>query len=252
MNPGHRKAVIVTGATGGIGSAIAERAAKRGHAVVVHYRTAADAAKELCDRIIKGGGRALSVQADLGQSSEVERMLVRCVEHFGNPGILINNAGITGTKSPLRSVSDETLRQVFDTNLLGCALCYREAIPYMSRRDGNDGGVIINISSAAASLGSAGTYIWYAASKSAIETLTLGLSRELAADGIRVNAVSPGVIDTDIHRKSGMETELVGLITTIPMNRLGTAAEIADAVLWLSSDEATYCTGTILRVAGGR
>ena len=247
-----RKAVIVTGAGRGIGAATAVLAAARGYPVVINYLADAQSANALSGRIVDAGGRATTIQGDVSITADVKRMFVHTAATFGNPGAIVNNAGITGVSGAFRDVTDDTLRRVNDTNILGCSLCCREAIPYLSRKDGHQGGVIINISSAAATLHSPGAYVWYAASKSAVETLTLGLSKELAGEGIRVNAVSPGVIDTDIHRKSGVARELDTYVDTIPMGRLGKAEEIAGAVLWLLSEEAVYCNGTILRIAGGR
>lgn len=247
-----RKAVIITGGAQGIGAAIARRAAREGRPVVINYHHSEAAAETLCREIEGQGGKAIAVRGDISKAANVRRLFSEAERTYGPPGVVINNAGITGPKSELRDAAATTLREVIDTNLLGCLLCCREAIPMMSRRDGHEGGLIINISSAAAGLGSPGWYVWYAASKGAVETLTIGLAKELGAEGIRVNAIVPGIIDTAIHDKSGVQLDAQQIQSLIPMGRMGTADEIAKAAIWLMSTGADYCSGTLLRISGGR
>ena len=242
--------MIVTGGGRGIGAATARLAAARGYAVCINYRTDATAAEALTAEI--GGGRAIAVQADVADEAAVERLFAETERQLGPVTALVNNAGLTGLSSRLDEVEGETLRRVTAVNVLGIFYCARAAVRRMSRKHGGAGGGIVNLSSGAATLGSANTYVWYAATKGAVDSFTIGLSQEVAAEGIRVNAVAPGLIETDIHASSGVPDRLQQIGHTVPMGRTATAEEVAEPILWLLSDAAGYVTGTILRVAGGR
>ena len=246
------EAVVITGGSRGIGAAIARLAAERGHLVVVNYATDAGAASDLVSGIEARGGRAAAVQADIGDEAGVLRLFA-AVDALAVPlGGLVNNAGVTGGFARLEELSAAALSRVLAVNVAGSFLCAREAVRRMSTRHGGQGGSIVNISSIAAKLGSAGEWIHYAASKGALDTLTLGLAREVAAEGIRVNAVAPGLIATDLHAAAGAPDRLERLAPGIPMGRAGTAEEVAEAALWLMSPAASYVTGAILPVGGGR
>lgn len=252
----HRM-VIVTGASRGIGAAIARLAGARGYKVAVNYNGSPDAAAAVVRDIEAGGGRAVAIKADIGSEAEVLRLFDQATAALGPVTALVNNAGITGGSGPFADLSAETLEAVMRLNVIGAALCAREAVRRMSTdRRGPDGpgrgGAIVNISSIAATMGSPGEYVHYAASKGAIETLTIGLGKEVARQGIRVNAVAPGLIDTEIHAASGDPGRVDRIVPTIPMQRIGTPEEVAEAVLYLLSDAAAYVTGTVLRVTGGR
>jgi NAD(P)-dependent dehydrogenase (short-subunit alcohol dehydrogenase family) len=244
--------VLVTGGGRGIGAAIALGAADLGYAVLVNFSNNRPAAKELVRRIERNGGRAVAIQADVSDEAGLLDLFA-AADKMGVPLIsLINNAGITGGFARVDQVRAETLRRVLDVNVVGSFLCSREAIRRMSTRYGGSGGTITNVSSIAAKLGSAGEWIHYAASKGAIETLTIGLARELANEGIRVNAVAPGLVATDIHAAAGDADRPKRLAPGIPMGRAGTPEEVAAAVLWLMSPAASYVTGAIIPVGGGR
>ena len=244
--------MIVTGASRGIGAATARLAAARGYAVCVNYQGNAAAAEAVVGEIAAAGGRGLAVQADVGQEAAVEALFERVDRELGPVTALVNNAGITGHFGRLDEAPSETLRQVVDVNVLGVMWCCRAALRRMSTRHGGAGGAIVNLSSAAATLGSPGTYVWYAASKAAVDTLTLGLALEAAREGVRVNAVAPGYVDTEIHASSGMPDRVARDADLLPMGRAATAEEIAEPILWLLSEAASYTTGTVLRVGGGR
>ena len=198
------------------------------------------------------GGTAIAIQADVAREAEIERLFAETDERLGRVTHLVNNAGITGRGQRLDVVEAATLEAVFDLNILGCFLCAREAVRRMSTAHGGSGGVIVNLSSAAATLGSPGEYIWYAASKGAIDTMTIGLSKEVAREGIRVNAVAPGLILTEIHASSGEPGRVDRLTPLVPAGRAGTAEEVAETILFLLSDASSYVTGAVLRVSGGR
>ena len=246
------KVVLITGAARGIGAATARLAARRGYAVAVNYRRSEATANALVDAIQRDGGDAALLPGDVTDETTVKNLFDTAEQAFGPVTALVNNAGITGRSGPLHLAAASTMSEVMQINVLGSMLCAREAVRRMSTERAGRGGAIVNISSAAATLGSANTYVWYAASKGAIDSLTVGLAREVATQGIRVNAVAPGVIDTDIHDDSGVRERVDDFVSAIPMRRLGTAAEVAESILWLLSDAASYCTGAILRVAGGR
>ncbi|HLI10455.1 MAG TPA: SDR family oxidoreductase [Alphaproteobacteria bacterium] len=247
-----RGALVVTGGSRGIGAATARLAGTRGYAVCVNYRGNGTAAEAVVRDITEKGGRAVAVRGDVANEAEVARLFDETEKALGPIGGLVNNAGLTGPISRITDVSLATLREVFDINILGSFLCAREAVRRMSTARGGKGGSIVNLSSMAAFLGGPGEFVHYAASKGAIETFTIGLAREVAREGIRVNAVAPGLIDTDIHAAAGAPDRVERLGPSVPMGRGGTAEEVAAAILWLLSDAASYVTGTSLRVSGGR
>jgi NAD(P)-dependent dehydrogenase (short-subunit alcohol dehydrogenase family) len=244
--------VIVTGASRGIGAAVARLAAERGHGVAVNFATGTDDAAEVVRQIISGGGRAVAIQADVSREEDVMRLFVTAERELGPISALVNNAAITGGFARVDSVSAKVLTEVMAVNVCGAILCAREAVRRMSTRHGGNGGAIVNISSLAARTGSAGEWVHYAASKGAIDSFTIGLAREVATEGIRVNAVAPGLIDTGLHAANGEPGRLQRLMGTIPMGRAGLPAEVAEGVLWLLSPAASYTTGAILEMGGGR
>ena len=241
------KVMIVTGGGRGIGAATARLAAERGYAVCVNYRKDADAAEKLA-REIKG----IAVQGDVASEQDVVRLFRTVDEKLGRVTVLVNNAGIVDRSSRVESMAAERIQRMLAVNVTGSFLCAREAIKRMSTRHGGKGGAIINLSSAAARLGSPGDYVDYAASKGAIDTFTVGLAKELGAEGIRVNAVRPGVIRTEIHLASGDPARVDRIGAAAPLQRAGEAEEIARTIVWLASDEASYITGALLDVSGGR
>ena len=244
--------LLVTGGSQGIGAATARLAAKRGYAVCLTYLHSADAARTLVEEITDAGGTAMAVQADTGVESSVEELFARMDADLGRVTALVNNAGITGPFATLDRVTGEMLDQVMRINVTGCFLVLREAIRRMATDLGGPGGAVVNVSSRASTLGGPGEWVHYAASKAAIDALTIGASKELASRGIRVNAVSPGLIDTEIHAKAGMPDRVERMAEGIPMRRAGTADEVAEAILWLLSSQASYVTGALVAVAGGR
>jgi NAD(P)-dependent dehydrogenase (short-subunit alcohol dehydrogenase family) len=244
--------LIVTGASRGIGAAIAKLAAGRGFSVAVNFFTGEPEATVITEQIVSAGGRACAIQADVAREEDVIRLFETAERELGPIKALVNNAAITGGFSRVDSVTAKTLEQVMAVNVTGAFLCAREAVRRMSNRHGGTGGAIVNISSRAAQIGSAGEWVHYAASKGAIDSFTIGLAREVATEGIRVNAVAPGLIDTGLHAANGAPDRLNRLTSSIPMQRPGTALEVAEAVLWLLSPAASYTTGAILEVGGGR
>jgi NAD(P)-dependent dehydrogenase (short-subunit alcohol dehydrogenase family) len=247
-----RGTLIVTGAGRGIGAAVAKLAAARGFSVAVNYTQNAQAAADVARHIATAGGRATVIQADISRESEILRLFESAERELGPITGLVNNAALTGGFSRVEAVTRLTLTEVFTVNVIGAMLCAREAVKRMSARNGGRGGAIVNISSRAAEIGGAGEWVHYAASKGALDTFTIGLAREVAAEGIRVNAVAPGHVLTELHAASGDPQRPTRLAPTIPMGRAGTPDEIAEAVVWLLSPEASYTTGAILAVSGGR
>ncbi|XUL86718.1 SDR family NAD(P)-dependent oxidoreductase [Streptomyces galilaeus] len=244
-----RLVTVVTGGSRGIGAATCLRLAEDGHDVVVGYLRDAEAAEQVADRVRQSGVRAVCVGADTSVEADVERLFTSAERQLGPVTGLVNNAGVTGPFGRLADVDTADLRQVVEVNLLGTLLCARRAAQAMTAR-GN--GVIVNVSSSAATLGSPGDYVHYAATKAAVDTLTMGLAKELGPDGIRVNAVAPGVVDTEIHARMGDPDRARRVSTSIPLRRAGQPEEIAAAIAWLMSPDASYTTGTVLRVSGGR
>ena len=242
---------IVTGGSRGIGRACALRLGKLGHTVVVNYVSNAKAAGEVVREIAAAGGKAVAVAGDVASEADV-MALFAAADRLGPLKVLINNAGIMDVGARLDEISADRLRRIFDTNILGSFLCAREAVKRMSTKHGGTGGCIVNQSSAAAVLGAPGLGVEYAASKGAIDALTIGLGREVAAEGIRVNAVRPGIIDTEIHDSSGIPGRVKLMRDLIPIKREGSADEVADVILWLCSEQSSYVVGTIVAVAGGR
>jgi NAD(P)-dependent dehydrogenase (short-subunit alcohol dehydrogenase family) len=243
---------VITGAARGIGAATALRAAASGYTVCVNYLTNEAAAAAVVRTIVDQGGRALAVAADVGSESDVIRLFRTVDAELGPPAVLVNNAGILERQTTVDDMDAARLQRVFSTNVIGAFLCAREAIVRMSTRRGGRGGAIVNVSSSAARLGSPGEYVDYAASKGAIDTMTVGLAREVATQGIRVNAVRAGIIETDLHARGGVPDRVERVKAAIPMQRGGRVEEVARAIMWLASEEASYSTGAILDVAGGR
>lgn len=244
--------MIVTGGGRGIGAVTATLAAARGYAVAVNYRRDASTAEQLVASITQGGGRAIAVAADVSHQSGVTALFEEVDRALGRVTVLVNNAGIVDRGSRVDAIDEARLQRMFAVNVFGSFLCARAAVLRMSTRHGGAGGRIVNVSSAAAKHGSPGEYVDYAASKAAIDTFTLGLAREVASEGIRVNAVRPGIIHTGIHASGGDATRATRLGPSIPIQRAGDPEEVALAILWLASAEASYCTGSILDVSGGR
>lgn len=247
-----KKVLVVTGGGRGIGAATAQIAAQAGYAVCVSYRLNEVAASAVVDSIRQAGGEAMAIAADVSVEADVIRLFAQVDEALGPVTALVNSAGILETHMRVENMDAGRLSRVFATNVIGSFLCAREAIRRMSTSHGGAGGAIVNLSSAASRLGSPNEYVDYAASKGAIDNFTIGLAKEVAAEGIRVNAVRPGVIYTDIHASGGEPGRVNRVKGSVPMQRGGHAEEVAKAVLWLLSDEASYSTGALLDVSGGR
>jgi NAD(P)-dependent dehydrogenase (short-subunit alcohol dehydrogenase family) len=245
------KVVVITGGSRGIGRATALAAAARGYRVVVGYASNAAAANEVVAEIEARNGKAIAVKCDVGEEADI-LALFAAADRFGMLGALVNNAGIVGKTSRVDEMPAERIQRMMAVNVTGSILCAREAVKRMSTRHGGKGGVIVNLSSVAAKLGSPNTYVDYAASKGAIDSFTIGLGYEVAGEGIRVAGIRPGLIDTDIHASGGEPDRAHRLAPNVPMKRVGTADEIANAIVWLMSDEASYVTSAILDVSGGR
>lgn len=246
------KVVLITGAGRGIGAACAQLAAAQGYAVGVNYRSERASADLVVAAIVQAGGSALALQADVSSEAEVARMFAQLDQHFGRLDALVNNAGVLERQMRVEQMDAARINRIFATNVTGSFLCARAAILRMSTRHGGRGGAIVNVSSRAALLGSPGEYVDYAASKAALDVLTLGLSKEVGAEGIRVNGVRPGLIYTDMHASGGEPARVERLKAAVPLGRGGQPAEVANAVLWLLSEQAAYTTGSFIDVSGGR
>ena len=247
----ERCVLVVTGGSRGIGAATARLAARRGHAICINYRTSKDEAETLAEEIRAGGGDAIAVQADVAEERQVEALFA-AADRMGTLGGLVNNAGVLERQCPLVDMEGARIARIMATNVVGLMLCAREAVRRMSTHRGGRGGAIVNVSSAAARTGSPGEYVDYAASKGAVDTFTRGLALEVAAQGIRVNAVRPGFIHTGIHARGGEPGRIERLTPSIPLGRGGTPEEVAQAIVWLLSPDASYSTGIALDVSGGR
>ncbi len=245
------KVVIITGGSRGIGRAAALKAAAAGFKIVVAYASNEAAAQQVVAAIEATNGRAIAVKCDVGAEADI-LALFKAADEFGPLGALVNNAGIVGPSIRVEDMTAERITRMLAVNVTGSFLCAREAVKRMSTKHGGQGGVIVNLSSVAAKLGSPNTYVDYAASKGAIDSFTVGLSQEVAAEGIRVVGIRPGLIDTEIHASGGEPDRAHRLAHNVPMKRVGTADEIANAIVWLLSDEASYVTSSILDVSGGR
>lgn len=247
-----KKVVLITGASRGIGAATARLAAARGYAICVNYLKSRAAADALVQELEAGGAEAIAVAADVSVEAEVARLFETVERRLGRLTALVNNAGMLETQMRVDEMDAARLNRVFAANVTSCFLCAREAVRRMSRKHGGSGGAIVNVSSAAARLGAPGEYVDYAAAKGAVDTFTLGLAREVADEGIRVNAVRPGIIYTDIHASGGEPGRVDRIKDSVPMKRGGQPEEVAAAILWLLSDEASYATGAFIDLAGGR
>ncbi|WP_311223448.1 MULTISPECIES: SDR family oxidoreductase [unclassified Acidovorax] len=246
------KVALITGGSRGIGAATAVLAARQGWAVAVNYARQAGAADAVVRQITEAGGQAIAVQGDVAVEADVVAMFQAVDTRLGQLTALVNNAGVVDVPARVDVMDGARLRRMFDVNVLGSFYCAREAVRRMSTQHGGAGGSIVNVSSAAARLGAAGQYVDYAAAKGAIDVLTLGLAREVAAEGIRVNAVRPGLIDTDIHASGGLPDRVRDLAHLVPMGRGGTAEEVAEGIVWLMGDASPYTTMTLMEISGGR
>ena len=250
--PMNAAVLLVTGGSRGIGAATGLAAAKAGYAVAVNYQSNSLAADQVVRGIRDSGGQAMALQADVSREDEVMAMFARIDAKWGPLAALVNNAGVVDVSSRVDAMGVARLSRMLNTHVLGSFVCAREAVLRMSTRHGGTGGGIVNLSSAASKMGSPGQYVDYAACKGAIDTFTIGLAKEVAAEGIRVNAVRPGIIETDIHASGGEPDRAQRLALQVPMQRPGSAQEVANAIVWLLSPQASYCTGALLDVGGGR
>ncbi|EJT03572.1 SDR family oxidoreductase [Rhizobium sp. CCGE 510] len=244
--------VLVTGGSRGIGAAVSRLAARQGWRVAVNYAANRKAADAVVAAIAEGGGAAVAIEGDVGKAADIVAMFAAVDRHFGRLDGLVNNAGVVDYPQRVDEMAAERIERMMRINVTGSMLCAAEAVRRMSSRRGGQGGAIVNVSSMAAILGSPTQYVDYAASKAAIDTFTVGLSREVAAEGIRVNAIRPGVIETDLHASGGLPDRAREMAPSIPMQRSGTPEEVAGAILYLLSPSASYITGAILNVSGGR
>ncbi len=244
--------ILVTGASAGIGAATVLLAACQGHRIGLNYRSNDAAAEAVAEQARALGGEVLLLKGDVSQEADVERIFAGMDEAFGGLDVLVNNAGILEGGTRLEEISTERFRKVLETNVIGCFLCMREAVKRLSKRDGGTGGVIVNVSSVAARIGSPFEYVDYAASKGALDSMTLGLAKEQADQGVRVVGIRPGIVETGIHAKGGEPNRVERVGPMVPMQRAGKPEEIAEAILWAASDKASYVTGTFIDVSGGR
>ncbi|MGO4354554.1 SDR family oxidoreductase [Rhizobium sp. RAF36] len=244
--------LLVTGGSRGIGAAVCRLAASQGWRVAVNYASNAAAAESVVSEIKSKGGDAIAINGDVGSATDITAMFQAVDRHFGRLDGMVNNAGIVDQPQRVDEMSVERIERMMRINITGSILCAAEAVRRMSTRNGGKGGAIVNISSMAVIIGSPSQYVDYAASKAAIDTFTIGLAREVATEGVRVNAIRPGIIDTDIHASGGLPDRARDMASSIPMQRPGTAAEVADAVLYLLSSNSSYVTGAIMNVSGGR
>jgi len=246
------KVLLVTGGSRGIGAATSLLAARQGWAVAVNYTANSLAADEVVRQIRAAGGRAMAVQADVADEAQVLRMFEQVDAKFGRLTGLVNNAGVVDVTARVEDMSVARWRRMFDINVIGSLICAREAVRRMGTKHGGSGGSIVNVSSAAARLGAPGQYVDYAAAKGAIDAFTIGLAKEVAVDGIRVNAVRPGLIETEIHASGGLPNRVKDLQHQVPMQRGGSAQEVAEAIVWLLGDGASYTTMSLVEISGGR
>jgi NAD(P)-dependent dehydrogenase (short-subunit alcohol dehydrogenase family) len=246
------RTILITGGGRGIGAATARLAAEHGYRVAINYARDAESAEQLASELTSQGAHAITLRADVSRESEVEALFEGFERHFGALDVLVNNAGVVDRQSRVDAMHEPRLLRMFAINVIGTMLCAAAAVRRMSTGRGGTGGAIVNVSSAAARLGSSGEYVDYAASKAAVDTFTIGLAREVAGEGIRVNAVRPGIISTDIHASGGDPGRAERLGPMLPMRRSGSAEEVARAIMWLASDQASYCTGSILDITEGR
>ena len=244
--------VLITGASRGIGAATALLAARQGYAVAVNYTANSLAADEVVRKIRQSGGRAMTVQADVASEAQVVAMFEKIDAKFGPLSALVNNAGVVDQTTRVEAITLPRLQRMFEINVFGSFLCAREAVRRMSTRHGGAGGSIVNVSSVAARLGAPGQYVDYAAAKGAIDAFTVGLAKEVAAEGIRVNAVRPGIIETGIHASGGLPDRARDMALQVPMQRAGSAEEVAESIVWLLGESSSYTTGALLDVTGGR
>lgn len=246
------KVMVITGGGRGIGAATAKLASAQGYAVVINYQHQRGPAEQIAADIRQAGGTATCVQADVSNEAGVLALFDAVDQQFGRLDVLVNNAGVVDKTARVQDMTEARLLRMFTTNTISAFLCCREAVKRMSTALGKDGGAIVNVSSAASRLGSANQYVDYAASKGAMDVLTHGLAQEVAPVGIRVNAVRPGLIDTDIHASGGLPNRVDDLAASVPMGRGGSAEEVAQAIVWLASEQASYCTMSMVEISGGR